>query len=211
MKKRELTILYEDEQLLIVDKPPGILSVSYAPSDVSLTDILNRDLKAAGSEHKVFPCHRLDKETSGAMIFAKSRQAQEKMMGIFKKRKVRKTYIAFIQGVFSQNNGVIKFPLDKRQALTEFKVLKRYKNFSVLEVYPLTGRKNQIRLHLKMKGFPLVGESRFALRKNARVKYNKRVCLHAKRVEFTSPFTSRNIIAESPLPSDLQKFLDSHS
>ncbi len=209
MKSREIKVLYEDRYFYIVDKPPGVLSVSYSPSEVSLEEILNRELKKRGEHFKVFACHRLDKETSGAIIFAKTKEAQRKIMELFRNRKIKKIYLAFVQGVLAQNRGSIRLTLKGKPAITNFEVVERYSNFTVVKVNPFTGRKNQIRLHFKRIGHPLVGESKFFLRRDALVKYNKRVCLHSQGIEFKHPFTFKKIVIRSALPKDMKKFLDS--
>jgi 23S rRNA-/tRNA-specific pseudouridylate synthase len=129
------------------------------------------------------------------------------MMDEFKSRKVKKIYFAFVQGAIKENSGQIKKSIEGRFAVTRFRTLERRGKFTVLEVIPLTGRKNQIRIHLKSIGHPLVGETKFAFRKDYALK-SKRICLHAKSLEFTHPVTRRTVSVNSKIPFDLEGFLN---
>ncbi len=209
MKKKEFRILYEDNYLLVIDKPPNLLVTPISSKETTLTDILNKEYRPKNSDYKFYPCHRLDKEVSGVLIYAKGKDIQKKVAKEFQRRKVKKVYIAFVQGVLKQDKGKINFKLDNKSALTFYRVLERRKNFTVVEVRTLTGRKNQIRRHFKMIGHPLVGESKFSFRKDFELKF-KRVCLHAKSIEFRHPVTKKQIKIESDLPGDLKKFLESN-
>jgi len=202
--RRKIQILYEDEYLLIVNKPPHIL-VQPPPLKTTLTDIINREYKK-GSQPDFLPCHRLDKETSGAIIYAKTKECASRIMQMFKQRKIKKTYIGFVQGVLSPPRGRISFSLYGKKASTSYKVLKQYKDFCIVEIKPLTGRKNQIRLHFKRMGHPLVGESKFSFRRDFPLKF-KRVCLHAWKLEFNHPFLRKMIKIQVGLWPDLRNFL----
>jgi len=205
-----IPVFYEDEWLVIVNKPPGLLTVP-APGNKlrTLTDILNEDLQKNGSLYRLHPCHRLDKETSGLILYAKGKAAQEKSMQLFKLRKISKTYIAFVQGRIEQDKGLISRPIEGQAAYTRFKVLERRRDFSVVELSPETGRTNQIRIHFKIIGHPLVGESKFAFRRDFALR-SKRVCLHATHLEFIHPWTKEAVVIDSPLARDMEKFLEDH-
>ncbi len=206
-KSKEIPILYEDDYLLIVNKPPNLLVVPAPFYKTTLTDILNKEYKPKTADYKFYPCHRLDKETSGVLVYAKDKVIQRKVMNEFKNRRVKKTYIAFIQGILRKERGKIDFELDSKKALTLYRVLERRKNFTIVEVNPITGRKNQIRRHFKMIGHPLVGESKFCFRKDFDLKF-KRVCLHAKSIEFKHSLTHKLLYVDSELPLDLKRFLE---
>lgn len=210
-KISNIGVLYEDEYFLIIDKPAGLLSVA-APNKQSrnLDHILNAELKSKSVSYRLRPCHRLDKETSGLIIYAKGKSAQKKMMQLFKEKRVKKTYIAFLQGRPAQNQGKISSPVDGMSAVTQYRIIEGKEDFSVAEVFPLTGRKNQIRIHFKSIGHPLVGESRFAFRKDYKLRA-KRACLHAKTLEFTHPATQETLRLTAQLPKDLENFLEKHS
>ena len=206
-KISNIGVVYEDPWFLILDKPPGLLTIS-GPKEESrtLTRILNADLEKRIVSYRLHPCHRLDKETSGLIIYAKGKSAQEKMMEEFRERRVTKTYIAFIQGTLPKNQGEIKVSLEGLSAVTQYKVLARRRDFSILEVKPLSGRTNQIRIHFKAIGHPLVGETKFAFRRDYRLKA-KRACLHAKSLEFIHPFSKKKARVDSELAVDLKLFL----
>ncbi|HRZ15025.1 MAG TPA: RluA family pseudouridine synthase [Candidatus Omnitrophota bacterium] len=203
-----IPVLYEDQWLLIVDKPAGLLTIP-APGNKgrSLAGILDEFAVESKLSHRFHLCHRLDRETSGAVIFAKGKAMQQAMMALFKARQVRKTYLAFAHGNIPRNEGRIEGRIEGMTAATGFRVLERRAKFSIVEVHPETGRTNQIRIHFKSIGHPLVGETRFAFRKDFALKA-KRVCLHAQAVEFTHPQTARLLRAEAPLPQDLAAFLE---
>jgi len=205
-----IPIIYEDDWLVIVDKPAGLLTIPAPDKKLrTLTGILNEDLKAKGLAYRLHPCHRLDKETSGLITYAKGKSFQEKMMALFKEHKIQKTYIAFVQGRIKQDSGIIRKSIEVKAAVTHFKVLERRSNFSIVEVRPETGRKNQIRIHFKAIGHPLVGETKFAFRKDYALRA-KRVCLHAKTLEFKHPLTGKSVYIESDIAGDMEKFLEKH-
>ena len=205
-----IPIIYEDEWLVIADKPAGLLTIPTPKNEKStLTNILNEELKKNGLAYRLHPCHRLDRETSGLIIYAKGKSIQKKMMDLFKAHKIKKTYLAFVHGIIKDDKGQITKPIDGLSALTRYRVLERRENFTVLEIIPQTGRKNQIRIHFKGIGHPLVGETKFAFRKDYRLRA-KRLCLHAKSLEFLHPITGEVIRENSPLPGDLEKFLQTH-
>jgi len=210
MAEKKYGIVYEDRHLMVADKPSGMLVIPTPRKETNtLTDLLNRDLDLRGIEANAYPCHRLDRETSGLIVYAKGKSIQKHMMDEFKKRAVKKTYIAFAQGVVKGPSGVITRNIyDKNKgrsipAITKYKVVERKKAFSVLEVEPVTGRTNQIRIHLKDIGHPIVGESVYAFRKDYKLRF-KRVALHARRLEFKHPVTKERVVFESPLPQDME-------
>ncbi len=203
-----IPIVYEDECLLVVNKPQGLLVIP-APGETTrtLTGILNEDLKRRAVSYRLHPCHRLDRETSGLIIYAKGKSVQKKLMDEFRYRHVRKKYIAFLQGILPKNEGKISQPIENSSAITEYKVIERRSNFTVIEAMPLTGRTNQIRIHFKNIGHPLVGETRFAFRRDFKLKA-KRLCLHAGELEFNHPVTQEKIHLYAELSQDLKKFLE---
>ena len=209
-RMNNIPVIYEDDWFLIVDKPPGLLSIP-APGKQArtLTGILNEELVKKGVSYRLHPCHRLDKDTSGLIIYAKGKSSQKKMMNEFKARKVKKTYLAFVQGIIKEDSGRIERPVDGRPAVTCFRTLGRRGGFTVLEVTSLSGRKNQLRIHLRGIGHPLVGESKFAFRKDYSLKA-KRACLHAGFLEFTHPVTKKTVRVKSRIPKDMEGFLNRH-
>jgi 23S rRNA pseudouridine1911/1915/1917 synthase len=202
-----IPVVYEDDWLLVMDKPPGLLTIPTPKNEKrTLTNILNDDAKDKNLPYRFHPCHRLDRETSGLIIYAKGKSVQEKMMQLFRQRGLRKTYRAFIRGNPDHPRGRIAYPIEGKSAVTEYRVIERRKDFSVVEAIPLTGRTNQIRIHFKRIGHPVLGETKFAFRRDFTVKA-KRLCLHARRVEFVHPVTGKHIVIENEMEKDLQDFL----
>ncbi len=205
-----IPVIYEDDYLVVVDKPSGLLSVPTPKNEKrTLTSILNDDIRARGLAYRLHPCHRLDRETSGLIIYAKGKSAQRKMMELFKQRKVKKTYIAFLQGRLKPEGGQITYPIAGRPALTGYKTIEERKDFAIVKAAPLTGRTNQLRIHFKNLGHPILGETKYAFRRDFKLKA-KRLCLHAKSLEFRHPLTHKNIIIDSKIPRDLEDFLNQH-
>ncbi|KPK97797.1 MAG: hypothetical protein AMJ95_07335 [Omnitrophica WOR_2 bacterium SM23_72] len=202
-----IPIVYEDDWLLVVDKPSGLLVIPTPKKESrTLTSILNTHMKEKHESLRLHPCHRLDRETSGLVIYAKGKSIQKKMMDAFRFQRVKKTYIAFAQGVLLQDKGRIRRAIERMPSVTSYQVVERRKNFTIVRVWPLTGRTNQIRIHFKSIGHPLVGESRFAFRRDYELKF-KRVCLHAAVLEFIHPVTGKEIKISAELSRDLKDFL----
>jgi len=194
----------------VVNKPAGLLSVSTPKHEArTLTSILNQDAADRGLKYRLHPCHRLDRETSGLLIYAKGKNIEQKMILAFRDRLVGKKYIAFVHGKLSPLQGTISSAIEGKSALTKYRVIQEKSNYSVVEVSPVTGRTNQIRIHFKHIQHPLVGEDKFAFRKDFALRA-KRVCLHAEYLEFKHPQTAKMVVVQTPLAQDMQKFLDEH-
>lgn len=205
-----IPIIFEDDWLLVVNKPAGLLSVPTPKNESrTLTSILNQDVSDRGREYRLYPCHRLDRETSGLLIYAKSRGMETKIVEAFRNRLINKKYIAFVHGKLSRLEGSISLAIEGKTALTRYKVIQEKNNYSIVEISPVTGRTNQIRIHFKSIQHPLVGEDKFAYRKDF-VLRAKRVCLHAGYLEFKHPQTAKIVVVKLPLAQDMQKFLDEH-
>ncbi|MFH1460071.1 MAG: RluA family pseudouridine synthase [Candidatus Omnitrophota bacterium] len=215
---KKIKILFEDDYLVIVDKPAGLLVV---PTDnlqeKDLTALLNESSSPENIKNTpILPCHRLDKETSGVMIFARGQIMQQLIMDEFRSRNVCKHYIAFVQGSLDKKTGILKnyikgaWPYNKHEkkkiAITKYEVLYQRKELSILRVEPVTGRTNQIRIQFKNIGHPLVGERRFAFARDWPIRF-KRVCLHAASIEFKHPQHKNKLVFKSELPQDMKNFL----
>ncbi len=213
MAKTRYGIIYEDDALIIVDKPSGMLVIPTPKHETNtLTDLLNRELDERGIEANAHPCHRIDRETSGLIVYAKGKAMQQAVMDQFHKKLVTKRYIAIVHGRVKKDFDTIAksiYNKTKRKAepaITKYKVLERRRVLTVVEAEPVTGRTNQIRIHLKMIGHPLVGESVFAFRKDFALRF-KRAALHAEHIEFTHPVTGKRLDFTAPLPDDMKKLL----
>ena len=245
--KKRYDIVYEDEYIFVINKPSGVLVVPTPKGETNtLTNLLNQELDRRGVEANAYPCHRIDRETSGLIIYAKGQSIQKIMMEQFKKHLVKKTYIAFVHGIVHKNSGTLKgnvYNQKRRKTelmITGFSVLERRKDFTprqkvqsinpgikgagsgftpmnpavkdatgsftIVEVQPVTGRTNQIRIHFKELGHPLVGESVYAFRKDFSLRF-KRVALHSKAVEFDHPVTGKRMSFNLPLADDMASFI----
>jgi 23S rRNA pseudouridine1911/1915/1917 synthase len=205
-----IPIVYEDEWLLVLDKPAGLLVIPTPKREArTLTSILNDDAGQKGVSHRFHPCHRLDRETSGLIVYAKGKAVQEKMMDLFKARQVHKRYVAFVHGHPAHPQGTIRQPIEGQAAITEYEVVEKRKDFVIVEVRPLTGRTNQIRIHFKHIGHPVVGDTKYAFRRDFALKA-KRLCLHAQELAFRHPVTRAQVSLQAPLPADLSMFLEKH-
>ena len=195
-------IVYEDPYIIVVDKPPGLLTVA-TPKKEKFT---------LSSLVKAYPAHRLDRETSGLILFAKTRQVQKVLMDEFRRRRVRKRYLAFAQGRLQSMSGTIARKVQDnpyeppKHAVTKYRVSRLQDGFSIVEITPVTGRTNQIRIHFKQIGHPLVGERRFAFAMDFKLKF-RRVALHSSDLEFRHPVTGKRLVFHCDLPSDMREFL----
>ncbi|MCU0666479.1 MAG: RluA family pseudouridine synthase [Candidatus Omnitrophica bacterium] len=201
-----IPVIYHDKWFLVVDKPSGLLTVPTAKKESrTLSGILNQEFPDPNSH--LYPCHRLDRDTSGLIIYAHGKLAREKMEELFRARKLKKTYIAFAQGDFKTAQGVIDRPIEGLRSITEYKVLEKSGIFNLVQVYPATGRTNQIRIHFKAIGCPILGDTKFYFRRDFKIKA-KRLCLHAYSIEFIHPFNNEKISLTCDLPDPMQKMLD---
>lgn len=220
-----LDVLYSDDHLAIIDKPSGmVIHPGAGKSHHTLINTLLHhfpDIKEVGPEERPGIVHRLDKETSGVMVVARSLKAYEQLQQQFRKREVEKTYLGLIRGRVPEKEGKISWPIGRhvkhgerisvktkkpREAETYYSVQKEYEEFSLLEIKPLTGRTHQIRVHMAASGHPLAGDTRYGRRKSK--PSIPRLFLHASRLSFIHPETQEKVEFSSPLPSGLKKFLD---
>lgn len=207
-----LAILHEDRDLIVVDKPAGLLTISTdrvksRTAYFILTDYVRNGV--AKSRNRIFIVHRLDRETSGILIFAKNEAAKFRLQSQWQETK--KTYLAVVHGRCKKRAETITTYLAENRALgvytthdtrkgklahTAYKVLKQTKHFSLLEVDLLTGRKHQIRVHLAAIGHPVVGDPRYGRERNSR----SRLALHAKSISFAHPFTGAPLNFDTKAP-----------
>jgi len=200
------------------DKPSGLLVIPSPGKEAKTLTTLVNDQYTALEKWKLHPCHRLDKDTTGVILYAKGKKAQQQMMTLFHKRLVGKTYIALVHGELSERQGVFRKPVDGprsrrsakgqsgRSAETAYKVLKNKKDYSIVEVKPTTGRTNQIRIHFAQAGHPLLGERKFAFARDYKIKFN-RTALHALVLDCIHPVTKKKITVRSELAKDIKNFI----
>lgn len=229
-----LSILYEDESLLVVDKPAGlVVHPALGHWSGTLVHALLFHVPEFQTRNDLRPgiVHRLDQETSGAMIVAKTEAAQSKLVEMFQERKIKKTYLAVTHGVPNPRYGRIetkfgRHPKDRKrfssrvpegkEAITEYEVIEAYPGAALLSVRLETGRTHQIRVHFSDLGYPLVGDKMYGARKSRMtrdprvrglVENFERTALHAHKLAFLHPITSRKMSFEAPIPEDLANLI----
>jgi 23S rRNA pseudouridine1911/1915/1917 synthase len=202
-------VLYDDQYLIVVNKPPGRLT-SGDDGSVSIQEILSEFLlDRSKGKSRAWVVHRLDKEVSGVLLFAKTRELMEQIRENWKE--TEKHYFALVEGLPSENGGTIKSWLieDNNQkvhstpgaegaklAITHYRILNKYGDHTLLDVRTETGRKNQIRVHLSEIGCPIVGDRKYG----ASDQYKRRIRLHASSLSFPHPVTGKVITIKSPMP-----------
>ena len=217
MLEYDINILYEDNYLIAIDKPAGLLSISNdKEKEITAYRMVSDYIKKNTKNKYIFVLHRLDQDTSGVLVFAKNEKIrdmmQEKWNTIVKKR----GYIAIVDGILKGNGTIHTFLREDRrqfvysskdktgkEAITHYTAIKHNKNYTLVQVFIDTGRRNQIRVHLSEKGFPIVGDKKYKCLTNP----IKRLCLHANILEFIHPVTKKIIHIESKMPNDFEKIV----
>ncbi len=228
-KKIRWNIIFEDDDILVIDKPAGWLSIPdrYDPEKQNLVSSILQ------YREEIFVVHRLDRDTSGLILFAKNESAHKILNEQFLERKVIKTYIAFVDGIVSEEKfevnapiqlsqlGRVKIQKTGKESLTEFVCVKHWTQFSKVICKPKTGRLHQIRIHLQHTGHPLMIDPMYGKRKAffissiKRKKFNlkkdtverplvSRQTLHASELEFKHPTSGEMVRFEAPVPKDLR-------
>lgn len=210
-----LKLLYEDDDILVVEKGYGLLSVGIPnPSKKKIDsayDILREYLKKKDPRNKLFVVHRLDRDTTGVMMFAKNEEAQGTLRHNWNNFVLERLYVALLEGFVKDDQGIIKSRLTEnsqykvystenenegRLAVTRYKILGRGNGLSLAEFTLDTGRKNQIRVHASEMGHPICGDKKYGATK----KRMGRLCLHAKTLRFAHPISRKDMYFESPVP-----------
>ena len=232
MAKKPYTIVFEDQDIVICNKASGILSIpGRDPSQLSLQELLKRKFK-----EDIFIVHRLDKDTSGIMCYAKNAASHKFLCDQFEKRKVSKKYLALVNGTPNPSEGKIENYLSQhvkgymkvattgKRAVSKYKTLKTYDQISLMEIEILTGRMHQIRVHMRSIGHPLVVDKLYGKRSELflsefstkRINRGKesverplitRHSLHAHSLSFTHPKTKEKLFFECDLPKDMKAVL----
>jgi 23S rRNA pseudouridine1911/1915/1917 synthase len=229
-----LSIVYEDDDLLVADKPAGMaVHVGAGVKSGTLVNALLHHagrLSSAGGELRPGIVHRLDKMTSGLVIVAKNDAAHRHLAEQFRSRAVHKTYTLLVHGRVASETGEIRKAVGRdpvrrtrmkagglapREALTRYRVIRRFPHFTLLEAEPLTGRTHQIRVHFSSLGHPIVGDTTYGAPGHPacaglggrEVKALGRTFLHASQLQFSHPRTQQPIGLQAPLPAELGSFL----
>ncbi len=215
-KMERQRLIYRDEHLLVVNKPSGLLSHRGWAADRQTALSRARDMLG----QRVFLPHRLDRATSGLLIFALDPQTHRDLCAAFERQEVRKSYLALVRG-HTAAQGEINHPIrlpdgsGSREALSRFTLLDhcRIERCSLLRVQPHTGRPHQIRRHLKHISHPILGDTRYGkgdINRQYRERHAlHRLALHAHTVAFTHPVTGETLELEAPLPTDLLTVFES--
>ena len=221
-------ILYEDSHLVVVNKPAGVLTIPdrWDKTKISLLGILNETLRSS-----LRLVHRLDKETSGLILFAKDVESQREISRQFENHEILKTYVALVEGEVKEPSGKIELPLEEdpqhlgmtrvdekrgKPSITSYEVMEKFRSFTLLRIHPLSGRTHQIRVHLAAIGYPLAVDGLYGrcpaiFLSELKPKFKKknegekplisRLTLHAGGLHFKN-MDGREITLETPLPKD---------
>lgn len=220
-----LDIIYEDSDIIVVNKPKGMVvhPANGNPDGTLVNAILSickNSLSGIGGELRPGIVHRLDKDTSGLIIVAKNDKAHINMSEQIKERNVKKTYIALVRGNVPEEEATINMPIGRstkdrkkmavvkngKEAVTHFKVIDRFKNYTLLEIKIDTGRTHQIRVHMAEIGYPVVGDMVYSNGKNEFGVEGQ--MLHAKSLDFKHPITGKNMHLEAELPKYFKDIID---
>lgn len=210
----KLHILYQDKEVIAINKPSGLLSVgNTSESKNHALALLRQQLSRGKNQIKLWPVHRLDRDTSGILLFATSKELREAVMDNWSKSE--KVYLAIVEGTPKATSGSINEPLrmdenlyrmhvgkhkDAKPALTHYKVIKNTTTCSLLEVSIETGRQHQIRAHMAWLGHPIIGDERYGTK-------GEKMGLHAMRLKFVHPVTKKEILLDVDAPADFYALL----
>lgn len=243
-KKKIIEILYEDKHLLVLNKPAGlpIIPDHWDPEIPHLRGIIQARYQKLSHKkgEAIWTVHRIDADTSGLVLFARTEDMHRHLNQLFEKDKIQKTYLAIVQGGPEKNEGTIELPLKPhptrplfmqvhsqgKPSVTDYKVIERFKHFSLLEVYPQSGRTHQIRVHLKELNCPLAVDPLYGKRDSIDLSQIKtgyvskdiyeanpplisRLSLHAFRIQFRNPISGENQVFEATPPKDFMALLKS--
>lgn len=203
-----IDLLHVDDDIAVVQKPSGMLVHRGWARDAVVAMTLLRDHLG----QYVYPVHRLDRSTSGALLFALSKEAARGLQAQFEASTIHKRYIALVRGI-TPESGTIDHPLapdktsEHRPAITDYSQLGTFERYSLIEARPRTGRLHQIRRHLKHLSHPLIGDVRYGKGEHNRIFRERfglhRLALHALSIEFAHPRTSEQMSVHAPVPLDL--------
>ncbi|MBD5279034.1 MAG: RluA family pseudouridine synthase [Bacteroides sp.] len=214
LRHPRLQLVYEDDDVIVINKGYGLLSVGTQShkKEESAYDILRNYVKTQDPRNKLYVVHRLDPDTSGLMMFAKTEEAQETLRHNWNNMVLDRLYVALLEGYVKEDSGYMKSrlaensqfvvystenPDEGKLALTRFNVIKRANGLSLVEFSLDTGRKNQIRVHASEMGHPISGDRKYGA-KESRL---HRLCLHARTLRFAHPITRKDMRFELPVPS----------
>lgn len=216
VKMTGVKILHEDDAVIVMEKDAGLLSIAsenerHQTAYRQLTDYV----QSIHPRNRIFVVHRLDRDTSGIMLFAKSKEVQQNLQNAWQEAVPERTYIALVEGVVKKDGTITSwltenktfmvysspYPNEGQKAVTHYQVLKSNRHLSLMQVNLETGRKNQIRVHMKELGHPVVGDKKYGSRNNS----IGRLGLHAHAIAFTHPTTGESLRFESKIPASFMR------
>lgn len=216
-KKDKLKILYEDKSIIVISKPSNLLTIgTNKEHNNTLYRKVSEYVKKQHKTNKIFIVHRLDKDTSGIIIFAKTEQAKRILQRNW--NKFKRKYIALVEGKVTKEDTIKNYLAETKSlktyitndkkigklAITKYKPIKNNKEYTLLNIEILTGRKNQIRVQMESINHPIVGDKKYNSKKNP----IRRMCLHATYLEFIHPITNKEIIIEDKYPNIFDKLIN---
>ena len=222
--KMDINIVYEDEHIIIVNKPSGLVvhpgSGNYDNTLVNGLMYYTNSLSDVNGEERPGIVHRIDKDTSGLLMVAKTNEAHQILTQYFKNKDVKREYLALITGVFPHETATIDAPIGRdpkdrkkmtvtadnsKEAVTHLKVIKRYREHTLVSLKLETGRTHQIRVHMKYIGYPVFNDPVYTNKKTTEFGQ----FLHSHKMEFDHPITKEHMSFECPMPTEMQEFINS--
>jgi 23S rRNA pseudouridine1911/1915/1917 synthase len=217
---QEYTIVYEDHDLIVIEKAAGLLTIATDKEKrITAFSMLSNHVKKQNKDNKIFIVHRLDRETSGLMLFAKSEEIKHHLQKTWNDTVIERTYVAVVEGMVKEPEGVItsylyednifkmhssQDPGSGQKAVTHYSVQKTKKQYSMLKVNLETGRKNQIRIHMQDIGHSIIGDRKYG----ASPSPIKRLGLHAQQLSFIHPSSGKKMNFESNIPKSFLRLFD---
>ena len=218
-KKKALPILYEDNEFVVINKPAGLLTVATEKEKENTAyHMVKEHVKARNPKDNIYVVHRLDQDTSGILLFTKNEKLKEVLQENWNDFITKRQYFAIVEGNVSEKQGTIKNYLKENKnklvyvtknkkegklAITHYQVMKVKNGYTLLNVLLDTGRKNQIRVHMKELGYPITGDKKYGAKTNP----IKRLGLHAKELGFIHPITKKKYRFEAPVPVEFKKLM----
>ena len=210
----DLDIIYEDKNIIVVNKPYGLLTVSTSnEKEKTLYKMVSNYVKKTNKKNKIFIINRIDKDTSGIVMFSKSEIIKKIYQNNWNNLVKSRNYLAIVKGILNKKEGEIKSNLleDKNHivhsskngklAITRYKVLKEKNGLSLLDINILTGRKNQIRVHMKENNTPILGDSKYGKKEKTRM------YLHAYKLSIINPINKKNMEFKTNIPNEFNKII----